>query len=128
MTVPRILVVDDNRDGAEMIAEYLGESGYEPLIAQDASEAVSVLRTFPADVAILDIGLPEVDGYELARRIIAEFGPAAPKLIAMTGYAQASDRARALEAGFLEHVAKPVDITRLEETLARVLRAVPEHG
>ena len=116
-----VLVVDDNRDGAEMIAEYLSEIGYTCVIALDAAQALAALRSAAADVALLDIGLPEMDGYDLARAIAAEHGAHAPKLIAMTGYAQPSDRARALDAGFAEHLPKPVDVTRLAATMKRVV-------
>jgi CheY-like chemotaxis protein len=68
------------------------------------------MKTFHADVAILDIGLPVMDGYELAGRIRAELGEAGPRLIALTGYGQDSDRARAKAAGFAEHLTKPVDV------------------
>ncbi|HEY2509927.1 MAG TPA: ATP-binding protein [Polyangiaceae bacterium] len=121
----RVLVVDDNRDGAEMIAEYLGAIGYAPVIAFDGPEALTALRADPADVALLDIGLPDMDGYELAQTIASELGPNAPKLIAMTGYAQPSDRARAIDAGFVEHIAKPVDLAQLAATLQRIVTRPP---
>jgi CheY-like chemotaxis protein/anti-sigma regulatory factor (Ser/Thr protein kinase) len=117
----RILVVDDSADGVEMLAEFLGAIGYEAVVAYRAPEALAIARELPLDAAILDIGLPDMDGYELARTIKAELQARAPKLVAMTGYAQPADRARAFEAGFAEHLAKPVDMTVLASTLERVL-------
>jgi CheY-like chemotaxis protein len=71
------------------------------------------MKTFHADVAVLDIGLPVMDGYELAGRLRAHCGEGPPRLIALTGYGQASDRARARQAGFAEHLTKPVEGGRL---------------
>jgi CheY-like chemotaxis protein len=115
-------VVDDNRDAAEMIAEYLSGIGYTTVVALDARQALAALRARMTDLALLDIGLPETDGYELAQAIVTEYGPRAPRLVAITGYAQASDRERALQVGFAEHLPKPVDLPRLATTLRRLAR------
>ena len=80
------------------------------MTAKDGPTALEVMKSFHADVAILDIGLPVMDGYELAGRMRAELGETVPRLIALTGYGQESDRARAREAGFDEHLTKPVDV------------------
>jgi PAS domain S-box-containing protein len=109
----RVLVVDDNRDGAEMIAGLLAESGYEVQIAGDASQALSVAGAFSPHVAILDIGLPVMDGYALGRELRARAGSGAPTLIALSGYGQERDQRRSAEAGFTFHLVKPVDAQRL---------------
>jgi CheY-like chemotaxis protein len=109
----RVLVVDDNRDGAEMIAGLLAESGYEVQIAGDASQALSVAGAFSPHVAILDIGLPVMDGYALGRELRARGGSGAPTLIALSGYGQERDQRRSAEAGFTFHLVKPVDAQRL---------------
>jgi PAS domain S-box-containing protein len=113
----RILVVDDNEDALELLSEVLRGVGHEVRTAADGPSALEVARTFPAEVAILDIGLPVMDGYELAGRLRDELGAHAPRLIALTGYGQDSDRARATEAGFAEHLTKPVEAERLLRTI-----------
>lgn len=114
----RVLVVDDNRDAAEMLAEVLQAVGHEVMVAGDAAEALSLVRgTFKPEVAVLDIGLPVMDGYGLASRLRAELGAAAPRLIAVSGYGQQRDRERSASAGFAAHFVKPVD---LQQLLARI--------
>ena len=105
----RVLLVDDNEDALELLAEVLRNAGHVVATAKDGPTALKVMKTFHADAAILDIGLPVMDGYELAGRLRAELGKELPRLIALTGYGQESDRARAKQAGFAEHLTKPVD-------------------
>ncbi len=114
----RILVVDDNEDALELLAEVLRNAGHLVTTAKDGPTALKIMKTFVADVAILDIGLPVMDGYELAGRLRAELGKQLPRLIALTGYGQDSDRARAKQAGFAQHLTKPVDGGRLLGALA----------
>lgn len=114
---PSVLVVDDNHDSAEMLRLLLGDLGYDCKVAHDAQEALRLVRDWVPQIAILDIGLPGMDGYELAQAIRRELAEDAPALIALTGYAQTRDRARALEVGFLEHLPKPIDAVRLETVL-----------
>jgi PAS domain S-box-containing protein len=109
----RVLVVDDNRDGAEMISEMLAEVGYEVQIAGDASQALSAAHAFRPHLAILDIGLPVMDGYALGRELRARAGDGAPIMIALSGYGQERDQRRSREAGFTLHLVKPVDAERL---------------
>jgi PAS domain S-box-containing protein len=109
----RILLVDDNEDALELLAEVLRDAGHVVTTAKDGPTALEAVKTFHADVAILDIGLPVMDGYELAGRLRAELGEATPRLIALTGYGQESDRRRARQAGFAEHLTKPIDGSRL---------------
>jgi PAS domain S-box-containing protein len=115
----RVLVIEDNVDAAEMLGESLSASGHEVAVAHDGEEGVARARAFEPDVVICDIGLPGLDGYEVARRIRAD-GARSATLIALTGYALPDDRARALEAGFDYHLAKPFELAALEELLASV--------
>ena len=113
----RILIVDDNEDGAELLADALIGKGYDTRVAHDAPTALRVAAEFSPDVAFLDIGLPVMDGYELAAHLRRLPGLADVRLIAVTGYGQDSDRGRTREAGFHGHLVKPVDIDALEATL-----------
>jgi CheY-like chemotaxis protein len=114
----RVLVVDDNRDGLELIAELLATIGHEVRTAHDGPGALEVIKEFRPDVAILDIGLPVMDGYELAQKLAAELGPDTPRLIALTGYGQLHDRDRSRRAGFQSHLVKPVDVELLLRSLS----------
>jgi PAS domain S-box-containing protein len=116
----RILVVDDNQDALALLAEVLRDAGHTVQEAVDGPRALDALDTFRPDVAILDIGLPVMDGYELARRIREQLGSGSPVLIALTGYGQESDRARAMNAGFSQHLTKPVEVDCLLGALAAV--------
>jgi len=116
----RILVVDDNRDAASTIGRFLSEVGYEVQLASDASQALSAALVVRPHVAVIDIGLPVMDGYTLGRELRARMGGAAPDLIALTGYGQEQDQRRSAEAGFAAHLVKPVDaeqLTRLVDAL-----------
>ncbi|HSN30249.1 MAG TPA: ATP-binding protein, partial [Kofleriaceae bacterium] len=113
----RVLVVDDNVDSAQMLDAFLRELGHEPVVAHDGPGALEVLDRFVPDVAVLDIGLPVMDGYELARRLRERLGPEKLRLIAMTGYGQESDKQRATEAGFDHHLVKPIALDALTSLL-----------
>jgi CheY-like chemotaxis protein len=115
----RILVVDDNVDAANSVAMILGLDGHEVECAYTARAALDSLRRLTPDVAFLDIGLPEMNGFELARRIRATPGLAPVRLVALTGYGQDEDRKRAFDAGFDDHLVKPADLRALQEILAR---------
>ncbi len=108
----RVLVVDDNADAADMLREALSMAGHEVAVAHDGPSALQLVRSFVPDVAFLDIGLPVMDGYELAAHLRQTPGLERICLVAVTGYAQADDRARARAHGFTEHLAKPVDLAR----------------
>lgn len=109
----RILVVDDNVDAADALALGLELEGHSAAVAYSAEEALARVERAQFDVVILDIGLPRIDGYEVARRIRARPGGSAVRLLAVTGYGQARDRQRAASAGFDEHFVKPVDVETL---------------
>jgi CheY-like chemotaxis protein/two-component sensor histidine kinase len=118
----RILVVDDNIDGAETIAMTLRLSGYDVQVAYSGQAALSAVEEYQPNIVILDIGLPEMDGYEIARRLRQRPQLANMWLIAMTGYGTDSDRQRSKEAGFDHHLVKPVDPQKLEELLVRLTK------
>jgi signal transduction histidine kinase len=113
----RIMIVDDNQDAAEILAETLKFVGHDTQIAHDAPSALKLVSGFAPDVILMDIGLPGMDGYELARAIRSMADLNSPRLIALTGYGQESDRRRAAEAGFDLHLVKPIDIDRLLEVI-----------
>jgi len=114
----RILVVDDNEDAAEMLYEALGAKGHQVRVAYDGPSAVRVAEAFTPDVAFLDIGLPVMDGYELAGRLRQLPGLATLRLVALTGYGQDSDRQKSREAGFDHHLVKPIDFEAMETILS----------
>jgi signal transduction histidine kinase len=121
----RILVVDDSKDTAESLALLLRLEGHEVRMAHDAPAALEIAQLFRPEVAILDIGLPKIDGYELGRRLRDQVKDGKILLIALTGYGQAADRRRSREVGFDHHVVKPVDPVALQELIARSLFAAP---
>jgi CheY-like chemotaxis protein len=115
----RILIVDDNDDAAMSIAELLAELGHEVRVAHDGPSALDQARRFRPEVCLLDIGLPVMDGYELARRLRESRAlPEGARIIAVTGYGQDADRRRSTEAGFSAHVVKPVDLEVLTHVVA----------
>jgi len=114
----RVMIVDDNVDAADSLALLLGLQGHETVCAYSAAAALQRVSAFAPDVVLLDIGLPDTDGYEVARRLRGLPGCAAVTLIALTGYGQPEDRERALAAGFEAHLVKPVDLEALEQMLA----------
>jgi PAS domain S-box-containing protein len=117
----RVLVVDDNVDDAEMLAEALHALGYRTAIAHDGPQALEVAAGFEPQIALLDIGLPVMDGYELAARLREQRGDLT--LVAITGYGQDADRERARDAGFDDHLTKPVDLDKLGRVLELSSRA-----
>jgi DNA-binding response OmpR family regulator len=110
----RVLVVDDNSDSADLLASALSRFGYSVATAYDGLDGLSTAGDFHPDICLLDIGLPRMDGYELARRLRdpTRF-PSDLRLIAITGYGQAADRQLAVDAGFDAHLTKPVDLESL---------------
>jgi CheY-like chemotaxis protein/anti-sigma regulatory factor (Ser/Thr protein kinase) len=118
----RVLVVDDNEDAAEMLAGALVQLGYDVAVAHDGPSALERSRQFDPDVALLDIGLPVIDGYEVAEllRLQAEGGRNI-WLIAVTGYGQEADRVRSDRAGFERHLVKPIDLQQLALVLDSTL-------
>jgi len=113
-----VLVVDDNADAATTLAALLDTMGHETRVAFSGKEALEQLQTFAPQVVLLDIGLPTMNGYELAQRLRRDDKLKGVRLVALTGYGQAEDRQRALAEGFEEHLVKPVDWQTLERVLA----------
>jgi signal transduction histidine kinase/ActR/RegA family two-component response regulator len=115
----RILIVDDNVDAAESLGMLLVAEGHQPRVAHDGPSALKAAQEFRPDVVVLDIGLPRMDGYEVARRLRAQPEMAEALLIALTGYGQDDDRRRCQEAGFNVHLVKPADLDVLRNALAQ---------
>jgi PAS domain S-box-containing protein len=115
-----VLVVDDNADALELLAETLEVVGYRTLRATDGPAALALVAKARPAIALLDIGLPAMDGYELARRLHATPGLEQLKLIAVTGYGQPSDRERSAAAGFAEHLVKPVSLPTVQAAIERL--------
>jgi PAS domain S-box-containing protein len=116
----RVLVVDDNRDSADLQATLLHHNGHEVRTAYDGTDALEVALQFLPDVVLLDIGLPEIDGYEVAYRIRQQDVLSRVVLIAMTGYGQPEDRLRSQAVGFDHHLVKPAEFAELQAILASV--------
>jgi len=114
----RVLIVDDNVDAADSLALVLQLDGHITRTGYSAQDALELAADFEPEVMLLDIGLPEMNGYEVARRIRASGRPSEVKLIALTGYGQIEDLRRAQEAGFDDHLVKPVDFETLSRSLA----------
>jgi PAS domain S-box-containing protein len=113
----RVLIADDNRDAAESLAMLLRMDGHEVTVAYDGPQALALLAQAQPEVALLDIGMPGLNGYEVAQRIRQSPLGRHVKLIAVTGWGQDRDKAQAHQAGFDHHFTKPVDPTRLSELL-----------
>ena len=114
-----LLVVDGNADTAESLQLLLEALGYIVHVALDAMTALGVVDSQPVELAFIAIALPDLDGYTLARRL--RTGERPRVLIALTGYGQADDRTRALDAGFDDHLLKPATVEQLEGVLARYI-------
>lgn len=113
----RVLIVDDNQDAAELLAVGLVERGHQTRVVHDGQTALVAVQDFDPDVVLLDLGLPAMDGYEVARRLRARLGAGRPRLVAVTGYGQEVDRRRTLDCGFNLHLVKPVDFERVHEAV-----------
>jgi signal transduction histidine kinase len=114
----RVLVVDDNEDAAVILMQALEQLGYQVRVAHDGPSALDACAAFHPDVALLDIGLPVMDGYELAQRL-RELRQGQPhlRLVAITGYGQDKDRERSRRAGFEQHLVKPLDLAKIERAI-----------
>jgi CheY-like chemotaxis protein len=119
----KVLIVEDNRDAAESLRELLRLDQHEVEVVHDGASALAKLDEFRADVVLLDIGLPRMDGFMVAHAIRARFAqqPMRPRLVALTGHGREADRHAALRSGFDGHVTKPVEP-------ARLLRLVADEG
>jgi DNA-binding response OmpR family regulator len=120
-----VLIVDDNADGAESLALLLRFAGHVIEVAHEGHAALAVAERFRPEVALLDIGLPGLNGYEVCQRLRRESWGQAMTIVALTGWGQEEDRRRSSEAGFDRHMVKPVDPPALLELLARVRANAP---
>jgi CheY-like chemotaxis protein len=116
----RVLIVDDNEDAANSLAMILKLGGHETASVYTAADALARAAAFRPDVVLLDIGLPGMDGYEVAQQMRELPGLRDVRLVAVTGYGRSEDRIRAREAGFDDHLVKPVEFSLLERALAGV--------
>jgi CheY-like chemotaxis protein len=120
----RILIVDDNADAADALEALLRSLGHETMVAYDGFQAVQAAEGFRPDIVLLDIGLPGLSGYEVARRLRERQAHKPKKIIAITGWGQEADRNLSREAGFDVHLVKPVD----EAVLRGILEANGHEG
>jgi CheY-like chemotaxis protein len=116
----KVLVVDDNVDAAQTLGELLQVMGHQPVVVHDGPSAIEAVQSFTPEVAFLDIGLPVVDGYELAKQLHATPKLDDTPLVAITGYGQPADVARANAAGFAEHLVKPLSPETLRVVLMKL--------
>jgi CheY-like chemotaxis protein len=116
------MVVDDNVDAAQMLAALLEVQGHAVSVEYDARGALERAQREQPDVLLLDIGLPDMDGYELARCLRSQAGSARATLVALTGYGQSQDRKEAEQAGFDHYLVKPADMDQVNEVLAEAAR------
>lgn len=120
----RVLIVDDNEDSGGLLGEMLGWIGHEVRVATDGPRALEVVETFTPEVAILDIGLPVMDGYALAAALRDRLGPSV-RLLAVTGYGREQDRRRVMQSGFDSHFVKPVPLQTVLAAIAVALAPGP---
>lgn len=113
----KVLIVDDNHDNADLCAIILRKAGHEVRTAYSGDEALSIAPEFKPDFALLDIGMPGMDGYELAQHMRTNGWSKNMTLIAITGWGHEEDKLRALSAGFDHHLTKPFDVEMLEKMI-----------
>jgi CheY-like chemotaxis protein len=122
----RVLVVDDNADAAEGVALVLQYLGVQTQVVNDGAAALAALDSFRPHLVLLDLGMPGLDGYDVARWMRQRESHAGTRIVALTGWGDAAERARTLAAGFDAHLVKPVDFSALESMLAGSgMRAAP---
>lgn len=121
----RILVVDDVADAAVSMARVLAAMGHEVAYVTQSSQAMKLAREMRPHLVFLDLGMPEIDGYALARQLRAEFGFEALRLVAISGWGREEDRAASRQAGFDAHVKKPAGLEIIDSILKTVLSASP---
>jgi CheY-like chemotaxis protein len=115
----RVVIVEDNADAREMLQMLLAVEGHEVDIAEDGRDGLALIERLQPDIALIDIGLPLLNGYDVARSLRARCQGPPVLLVALTGYGQPEDRQRALAAGFDEHLIKPVSLDRLTQIMSR---------
>jgi CheY-like chemotaxis protein len=123
-----VLIVDDNPDAADLLADSLRTLGHVVEVAVDGPSALDAVRTFRPRVALVDLGLPVMDGFELAQRLKEDPRLDGLILIAVTGYGQDVDRRRSRDAGFDGHLVKPVDVDVVDEMIRRMGSTADDDG
>ena len=123
----RVVIVEDNRDLLELTQAFVESLGCETAIASDGEEGLERIIAASPELALIDVGIPKLDGYELAKLVKQRLDPP-PRLIAVTGYGQSSDRARALAAGFDDHITKPVRAETLQALLESIRARLAQPG
>jgi len=118
----RVLIVEDNADAAESLMMLLELLGHRVRMLPDGVAALEAARANPPDVMLVDIGLPGLDGYEVARRVRRDPAIRHVVLVALTGYGREEDKQRAMAAGFDYHIVKPVNIDALEDLVGRMAK------
>ena len=113
----RVVVIEDHVDTADLMREILRDAGHDVRIAHTGADGIEAARALPAEVVLCDVGLPDIDGYEVARRLRADAATAKARLVALTGFDGDDEQRRARDAGFDRHVVKPVDPFVLESLL-----------
>ncbi len=113
----QVLIVEDNHDSAATLAILVELWGHRVAVAHDGPAALAAAKISPPDTVLLDIGLPGIDGYEVARRLRQQYGPRRPLLVALTAYGQEEDRERSAAAGIDYHLVKPADLDSLHDLL-----------
>jgi CheY-like chemotaxis protein len=121
----RVLVVDDNRDAADSLGLLLQLAGHDVRVAHDGVAALAIARTFRPELALLDLGMPEMNGLQLAQALRAEPWSATLRLAALTGWGQDEDRRRTSAAGFDHHLTKPVDLDEIAALVAQLSVRTP---
>jgi CheY-like chemotaxis protein len=121
-TPARVLLVDDNVDFASSLAQLFGVGGHDVRVAHDGTSALDIAREFKPEVCFLDIGLPDMSGHDLARRLRAAADNPTPILIAISGWGMDEDRRRSLDAGFSLHLVKPVDYRTVRDAMRELRR------
>ena len=124
----RILLVEDYPDCAAMTAVVLNQYGYTVRVARNGSDALAACRQQRPDAVLLDIGLPGMSGFEVAKQLRDEFGPATPYLVAVTGYSRPTDFRQSAAAGIDVHLVKPVDMNELDRILSALPNGKPCEG
>jgi CheY-like chemotaxis protein len=125
MNERRVLVADDDKDAVLILTALLRDEGYEVRGVHRGTEVLDAVFNFAPDVVLLDIGMPQMSGYEVARRLRERYGSARPALIAVTGFTRTMDRAQARAAGFEHHIGKPYEPRELLQLIGSVSRAAP---
>jgi len=123
--VPRVLLVEDNEMNRDMLSRRLTRRGFDIVVAEDGIEGVRLASEAQPDLILLDMSLPGLDGWEVARRLKADAATRAIPIIALTAHAMAGDRERALQAGCDDYDTKPVELPRLLDKMAALLPAMP---